>query len=221
MQTPFWLNEPTILVKTKYINQLWPTKEMDVNEKLNSITRLILLLSLLLYLITNNNRILITCCITIFAIILLKYTLKQENEKEKKEGFQLNKKALISSKIHPPTPSNPMMNVLLPQIQDDPNRPPAAPSYNPIIVDKINEATQSMVVNSFDNPDGINDRLFKDLGDSFQFDRSMIQFNSNANTQIPNDQKSFAEFCYGDMISCKEGDPMACSKRMPPNWING
>jgi hypothetical protein len=215
MQTPFWLNEPTILVKAKYINHLWPTKDMDVNEKLNSITRLVLLLSLILYLITNNNRIIITCCIIIFAIILLKYTLKQE-----KEGFKLNKNdVLVPSELQFPTPSNPMMNVMLPQIQDNPNRPPAASSYNPTIVDKINETTQTMVVNTFDNPDGINDRLFKDLGDSFQFDRSMIQFNSNANTQIPNDQKSFAEFCYGDMISCKEGDPMACSKRMPPNWI--
>jgi hypothetical protein len=49
----------------------------------------------------------------------------------------------------------------------------------------------------------------------------MIHFNATANTQIPNDQKSFAEFCYGDMTSCKEGNEMACTQSMPPHWING
>jgi len=53
------------------------------------------------------------------------------------------------------------------------------------------------------------------------FDRSMVQFNATANTTIPNDQKSFAEFCYGDMISCKEGNALACTRSAPPNWING
>ena len=113
------------------------------------------------------------------------------------------------------------MNVLLPQIQDEPNRPPAAPAFNPVVVEDINKKTQEMVVNNFDDKKGIDERLFKDLGDSFQFDRSMIQFNATANTTIPNDQKSFAEFCYGDMISCKEGNELACSRSMPPNWTNG
>ena len=34
-----------------------------------------------------------------------------------------------------------MMNVLLPQIQDNPNRP-AAPAFNPVIVEDINKKTQ-------------------------------------------------------------------------------
>ena len=61
------------------------------------------------------------------------------------------------------------------------------------------------------------EKLFRDLGDNFQFDRSMIHFNSTANTQIPNDQKSFAEFCYGDMMECKTvGDIDTCVKNIPP-----
>ena len=40
------------------------------------------------------------------------------------------------------------------------------------------------------------------------------------NTTIPNDQKGFAEFCYGNMTSCKEaGGGLACSKDNP-RWIN-
>lgn len=114
-----------------------------------------------------------------------------------------------------------MMNVLLPQIQDEPNRPAAAPSFNPTIEKEINSKTQEFVVDTFDEKQDIDERLFKDLGDSFQFNRSMRQFYSNPSTTIPNDQKSFAEFCYGDMISCKEGNGQACQRNMPPHWING
>ena len=34
------------------------------------------------------------------------------------------------------------------------------------------------------------------------------------NTKIPNDQKKFAEFCYGNMGSCKDGDDIECSKNL-------
>ena len=44
-----------------------------------------------------------------------------------------------------------------------------------------------------DNPN-IDQRLFKEVGDSLAFDRSMISFNTTANTQIPNDQEGFAKF---------------------------
>ena len=60
--------------------------------------------------------------------------------------------------------------------------------------------------------------LFKDLGDSMNFDQSMRSWYPMPNTQIPNDQKSFADFCYGDMPSCKEGSTLACSKNLPHRW---
>ena len=57
------------------------------------------------------------------------------------------------------------------------------------------------------------DKLFKDLGDDFMFDRSMRNFYTTPNTKVvPGDQKAFAEFLYGDMQSCKDGDPIACEK---------
>ena len=55
-------------------------------------------------------------------------------------------------------------------------------------------------------------KLFNDLGDKFQFEQSMRQFYSTANTRVPNNQKDFAQFCYGNMASCKEGDEFMCEK---------
>jgi hypothetical protein len=40
-------------------------------------------------------------------------------------------------------------------------------------------------------------------------------FYTTPNTTIPNDQKGFAEFCFGDMISCKQGNEMACQRFNP------
>ena len=227
MQDTFWLNDPTILFNKDSIGQVWPGRDMSANEKLNAITRLVILLTILGYLVTGNVRVIVTGVVTIVAVAVLKYLKKDEDLKDTvskaaKEGFStLDENTLARLRLEKPTEKNPMMNVLLPQIQDEPNRPPAAPAFNPIVVEDINKKTQEMVVNNFDDKKGIDERLFKDLGDSFQFDRSMIQFNATANTTIPNDQKSFAEFCYGDMISCKEGNELACSRSMPPNWING
>ena len=54
-----------------------------------------------------------------------------------------------------------------------------------------------------DNED-INAKLFRDLGDEYNFDNSMRQFYSMPNTQVPNNQNEFAKFCYGDLPSRKE-----------------
>lgn len=211
MQSPFWLNDPTILF---YNTQIWPTKDMHKEEKLNAMTRLIILVTILLYLITGNIRVLVAGGVTLIAIVVLKYA-HNNSSKETSEGFA------NLTKYTEPSQSNPLMNVVLPQIQDDPTRAAAAAAYTPVAVDQINRRTQEMTVNTFDDKDGIQSKLFSDLGDSFMFDRSMTRFNATANTTIPNDQQSFAEFCYGDMISCKEGNALACTRSTPPNWING
>ena len=48
----------------------------------------------------------------------------------------------------------------------------------------------------------------------------MRPFYSTANTTIPNDQGAFADFCYGSMVSCKEGNPFACTKQMASRHTN-
>ena len=103
------------------------------------------------------------------------------------------------------------MNVMLTDIHDNPEKKPAAPSYNPVVTENINNATKKMVSDNFNDPT-IEDRLFKDLGDNFSFDQSMRTWYATPNTQVPNDQKKFAEFCYGGMASCKEGNEIACSR---------
>ena len=91
------------------------------------------------------------------------------------------------------------MNVLLPEIQYNPKRKPAAPAFNPVVEKEINAAAADP-------------RLFLDLGDNIAFDQSMRNFYAMPNTTIPNDQKGYAEFLYGNMPSCRGGDYLQCSK---------
>jgi hypothetical protein len=227
MNTAFWLNNPMVLFNKDKIMEIWPLQNMTIEEKLNGITRLVLLLTILGYLTTKNIKIIVTGAITLFSLVLL-YKMKIENTLKDnikdlniKEGFtnpELYK--MLRKNFTEPTVTNPAMNVLLTEIDDNPNRKTAAPSYNKVVENDMNEKTKEFITNNFDDKTNIDQRLFKDLGDSFVFDQSMRTWNSTPNTSIPNDQKSFAEYCYGDMISCKEGDEFACTRSAPPHWIN-
>ena len=53
------------------------------------------------------------------------------------------------------------------------------------------------------------------LGDNYMFEDSMHRFISNPNTQIPNDQEGFAKFCYGEMVSAKEGNEFSLGRNAP------
>ena len=216
MTASFWLYNPNILFKTDEISKIWPTNDMSFDDKLNAISRLVIILTLLGYLTTKNIKIMLSGIVTLGTIILL-FFLK--NKKTKKEGFTRNTSSNII--YTEPTVMNPLMNVTLPELNENPKRGPAAPSFIPSVEFNINEKTKQMVVNNFNDP-AIDQRLFNDLGDNMEFDQSMHAWYPTPNTTIPNDQQSFAEYCYGDMIACRdeENNELACVRNMPPRWRN-
>lgn len=223
MTNPFWINEPNVLFKKDRITEIWPTSNMQFSEKLNAITRLVIAMTIIGSFSNNRRDIIITGIVTIVCIAFLYFFKKRKN----KEGFkQANESpedkvvSITDEHFTMPKKSNPIMNVLPQERADNPLRNPAAPSYNKKIEKSINDEVKEFVTSNFDDP-SIKDKLFKDLGDSFGFDQSMRQWYSTANTQIPNDQKSFAEWCYGDMISCKEGNELACTRNAPHRWATG
>ncbi len=223
MNTSFWLYNPSILVKTDHITKLFPEKKMGSNEKLNAITRLVIILTILGYLITEKINIVMTGFITIMAIVLL-FMIQRNQEVNKgiidvKEAFS-NMDVYDENKTQftQPTVTNPVMNVLMTEYMDQPNRMEAAPSYFPEVSKSINENTKQIIKENFED-ETIGEKLFNDLGDSFGFNQSMRSWYVTPNTKIPNDQDGFAKFCYGDMKSCKDGDDFACIQHLP-RWRN-
>jgi len=228
--TQFWINQPSVLLDKDDISDLWPMPLMSVEQKLNAITRLVLLLTVLGFLVTSNINIIFTGLITLAIFVILyktQYNLNSDSSSSaganapKKEGF-VNSQMYNMLKPHLTTPTiqNPMMNVLLPEISYNPTRDEAAPAYNPEVEKDINKSTEGYVVLDFEprnmtEAEKLQKKLFADLGDKYEFDDSMRTFYTNPNTTIPNDQKGFAEFCFGDMISCKQGNEMACQRFNP------
>ena len=110
---------------------------------------------------------------------------------------QINKE--LNHNFSPTTPENPMSNVLLTDIQDNPNKKSAPPSFLPEVHSNITSSAKKMVEKVNKSNPNIDKRIFSGLGENFDFDTSMRQFTSTANTRIVNDQGAFAQFLYGNM----------------------
>ena len=211
----FWTKNPAILLDSNYITELWITNNMSKNQKLNAISRLVILLTLIAYGLTRNIRILISGIITIVALIFVNY-LNKNNESftniRNKMNNQLDKIYLNPDYFTQSTVKNPLSNVQPQEIIDNPKRKDAPPSYNKKVEQQINNNTKEIIRKNFNDKD-IDKKLFNDLGDNLQFENSMRQFYSTASTTVENDQESFLKFCYGDMGSCKDGDVDQCIKK--------
>ena len=90
MTIQFWSNDPTVLFNKDYIFELWPTTNMCYEQKLNAITRLIILITILGYILTMSLRILIVGALTLVVILILFTMRKKKITKEMiNEGFKV------------------------------------------------------------------------------------------------------------------------------------
>ena len=217
MTTKFWMNDPSILINKEHIFQLWPMSFMSFNEKLNSLSRLIIIFSLMGGLIFRSIKAITTGIVVLFLIALLKAgsisnltegfssleDAEEVNENMDKEEIDDIKIQVSSYKK--PTSNNPLGNVLLTEIYDNPERKPAPPAFYHGMDEEIKNKTKEMIKEINKSNVDIEKKLFQDLGNNTVFDYSMRNFYSTANTQIPNDQNGFTKFLYGDMKSTKDG----------------
>ena len=228
---PFWTENPNILFQQKYFFEFFPTENMSYSQKLNAVSRMVIFLTIISFIFTKSNQLLFISAITLFFVFVLFYYKEQEKLKldSKKmdlekttEGFDniaidtLKQKNLpiTSDVFEPPSSLNPFSNVLISDYDYNVNKKPAAPAFNTNVNnDILSQAKQFVREANPDQPD-ISDKLFKDLGEQYVFEQSLRPFHSNPSTTIPNDQQGFAEFCYGSMVSCKEGNMFACARNL-------
>jgi hypothetical protein len=237
-----WANNPTILFNKDFIFELWPTNNMGYEQKLNAITRLIILITILGFVSTRSSRILIVGIVTI-ALIYILYKLRKpsssSDDYKKNEGFEVQGnqvtglfdksaktitnpvtlESVISSEFKEGNKTNPFSNVLLTDIMDEPDRKAAPPSFNPEVEEKITKDVKKGV--QFMNP-GINNtnkQLFGDLWNNFELDQSNRIFYSTANTRVTNDQGAYAKYLYDDLkYSGKESTPEGAFARVQDNY---
>jgi hypothetical protein len=220
---PFWAENPNILFQSEYLLEFFPIDEMTYEQKMNAISRLITILTIVGFVISRNVRILLIYVVTLGGICLA-YYMQKKKVGENGEGFSTNNPGidfLKQKNLFPkeqlfdsPSSENPMSNVLMTDYDYNPHKKPAGPSYNKNInEDILSQAKQFIADANPDQPDIVK-KLFHNVDDQLGFEHSMRQFYSNPNTMIPNDQQAFAEFCYGSMVSCKEGNRFACARNL-------
>lgn len=228
MSIQFWTNNPTILFNKEYIFELWPTTNMSYEQKLNAITRVVILITILGYILTMSHRILFVGVMTVLGIFILFTMRKQKITKEmanegfnvkgneetgmfdKKPNSYLNPVTLdnvLKTEFKEGNKKNPFSNVLLTQIMDDPERKSAPPSFNVDVDEDITKNVKRSVQMLNPSIKNTNKQLFGDLWQEFELDQSNRAFFSTANTNVqPGDQNSFGNFLYGDMPSSKGSD---------------
>ncbi len=237
MTIQFWSNDPTILLNKEYIFELWPTMQMCYEQKLNAISRLIILLTILGYISTMSKRVLAIGALTLLVIFILFRMRKQKITKDMMEGFDnikssnenqsvFNKSivnpvtldSVLRTEFKEGTKKNPFSNVLLTQINDDPERKAAPPSFNVDVDNDITKNVKRAVQMMNPGIKNTNKQLFGDLWQEFQLDNSNRIFYSTPNTRITNDALSFGNFLYGAMPSAKESTPEGNMQRVKDNY---
>jgi len=223
---PFWGDNPNVLFQPEFLMEFFPVEDMTHVQKLNAISRSVIVLCIVGFILTQSVRVVIVSALTMVSIYLYHLNMQRENEKKAKiieEKFENPADPVLANAsvlrdpafFEAPDSSNPFGNPLVTDYEYNPNKKPAPPAFNESINTQILEKAKTLVKElNPDQPD-ISDKLFKDLGEQYVFEQSLRQFTSNPSTTIVNDQTGFADFCYGSMTSCKEGNLFSCARNMP------
>ena len=233
MSTPFWLNQPTILFNKKYLTTNFLETKMTLEEKFNTITKLVLILTILGFIFSQNFQLIFIGVLTIDIINAIYYRKKKKFIEERTESSSIQEnfsnngrgkreakmqlKELLQNGYYPINKKNPFGNVLLTEINSNPNRPSAAPAFNPEVYDEINNSVKRQTQMLNPSIDGTNKQIYGDLYENYNLDNSMMRFYTTANTRVANDQGAYGEWLYGNMPSAKEDNIEGNIQRVKDN----
>tara|TARA_Y100000389_G_scaffold172315_1_gene180652 strand:+ start:188 stop:865 length:678 start_codon:yes stop_codon:yes gene_type:complete len=206
--TPLWITNIPILYEKKYLFEIIPLKGFDFNRKLNALVRLSVYYSLIVFILNRDNTevFYIPLVVAILTYILSnkfkETSINQTNVElfNNKINEEENNEELVQAlndSCRIPTKNNPFMN---PTIMDYgiENVKPACPSYN-------NKGIQKNIEKNFD------EGLFRDVSDIFGKNNSQRQFYNVAQRGTIPDQGAFAQWLYGSLPTCKEGNGLQCA----------
>lgn len=188
----FWFHDPKILFRKDRLTQIWPYEDMTFYEKLNATTRFILLISIIGFMTLNNYLILLFGIVLILLLLIVYHRGNVEGMTER----------VVSSNEDKYTEKNPLYNVMMTDYEDNVNKGKISGEYNEKDEALINANVKNFVLeNNKDNKEI--GKIFQNVGNNMDFEKSMRQFHINPSTTIPNNQDDFLEYCYKDLYSEK------------------
>ncbi len=180
MAEEFWFKDPSILFTKESWNKFVPTPNMSTTEALNSVVRFTIYFSIILYVCTTVGAYLMAIpVVMITSIILIKLF---PNGKVLEAFLNVTKSKTPEKKYTMPTNENPFMNVLLPEIKDNPDREDAAPTNRRDVKSKIHKAFQHT------------SDLYMDTSDVFDQTQAMRTFHTLQSAKVPGDQGEFLKW---------------------------
>ena len=189
----FWYDDISILFNYDRIDEFFPTTDMSIEEKFNSLVRLSIYISICLTVYSGNSKYLYIFILSMLLTFLIYYNMS-DNLNENYHSKEYVK----------PTLNNPFMNIL----PDDYLKRPNRESLN-----KLNQYKNPSLDNYID--DKYNYNLYKDADDIFNRNTNQRQFYTMPVTTIPNEQSKLAKWLYSTPPTCKEGNGDQCVKN---NW---
>lgn len=135
MSEPFWYTEPSVLFSKDTWYMFVPQPNMTVKAALNAVVRFSVYLSFLLVLTSRDPWYLLFIPTVMLATIFLEKWFPQA--KKITESFVSSYEGEDRTL---PTVDNPFMNAPLTDINDNPERPPAADVTDVSVRDKVNQA---------------------------------------------------------------------------------
>lgn len=199
--TPLWTENISILYEKKYLFEIVPMKNFDLNRKLNSLFRLSIFYSIIMYLVNKKEKtLMIPIGVGIFTIIISKNLKSNQigermvelQNADRKENFLIED---VSQGCRIPENDNPFMN---PTIYGKNNSQKPCLSYN-------NKGIQQDIEEKF------NKDLYKDVNDIFGKNNSQRQFYTVPGKTNPNDLDSYKKWLYSTPKTCKEGNGLQCA----------
>jgi len=196
-----WFKDPTILVNSKRLSQFYPFSNYPLENKLNAVTRFAIYLTVLLIMVTGrfiHIYLLIVVLIGTYIIYTFENTTPRVKSDEQiieqldpsvgtRDNVTINEHRDFCTK---PTAENPMMNVLLSDYTNNPNRPPAC-NHDELYPEQYEQDHNTLTVfGKGPVTESVSDISGHGLN---------RQFYTMPSTTIPNDRESFLSFCYDDM----------------------
>jgi hypothetical protein len=177
MSEQFWFKDPSVLFSAETWSRFVPTKEMTTAEALNSVVRFATYFSVLMFAATGVGAYVLAIPVMMVATILLYRIFPNGKTIE----------SFIAKMADPenytmPSAANPFMNVLLTEIQDNPDRGDAAPTSRSDVKKAIYKAFQQT------------SDLYMDTTDVFDQAQAMRTFHTIQSAKVPNDQEEFLKW---------------------------
>ena len=181
----FWIENPKILLNKEFITDISFNNNMILEEKLNALTRFIILVSLLGFLLMNEKSILLLGLTFILVIILYYYYLKDN------VSFKENMLSTFTFSKNEQNINNPFDNDLVGnKVRVSINESNPDDDYDENVKNTISD------INIDNDASG-------ELFDSLESNIGFYDSNRNFNSVPINDQESFLKYAYGSLPSEK------------------